>query len=112
MQCLILHFFKSTTSIYLIFFTDATKQLIWIRMTSVKSLPLTLMLKLTRPILDCKAPSLSVCHCDQERDMKQVCVCVQHTDRGKRVCVDVCVSGPLEFPCMVFGQTESSAQWD
>lgn len=46
--------------------------------------------------------------------MKQVCV--THRAREKGVCVDVCVSvcvsGPLEFPCMVFGQTESSAQWD
>lgn len=38
-------------------------------------------------------------------------MCVCHTE-GTSVCVCVCVSGPLELPCMVFGQTESSAQWD
>lgn len=36
-------------------------------------------------------------------------MCVCHTEG---TCVCVCVSGPLELPCMVFGQTESSAQWD
>lgn len=46
---------------------------------------------------------------DCERDREQVYVCVSH--RGNE-CVCVCVSGPLELPCMVFGQTESSAQWD
>lgn len=36
-----------------------------------------------------------------------VCVCW-----GAGGCMCVCVSGRLEFPCTLFGQTESGAQRD